>query len=809
MELVREFREKRYIIYNVGDTPTAIKKGLDLTGKTPLCGWLEINGKTTFIKKHNWRKITFDNLESYWEEESDKWGLRTGLQENGDYLIGLDFDMWEKQNGKYVECKNTIELYKRFESVNPSENGIFTSSTQRNRGVICDITYCTKIKELLSEAGSEKFNARNYCLEILNGMNMVLPPTTTRCKITKEEDRARKSLNNNYILYVHENREVHDFIIEYIEQYLKEKKKPKINKTKKIKNALVNYAERDENEYYIKNPELIKPFLKLLCEDRRENYNEWYKIGFCLKNAYGDAGLPLFIEFSKCKKHGEEVDETCKYHWNIWNNTENYEALTKEYILYCAKIDNEERYYTCLVRYELEKENEDLREKVAEFEKNVRKVLEPAVWMKKHRMTEEWDYCKWEDVEHCYKELGYSNNFMNSYLEYDNKNYYDTLDFIPDINFKEKQKNGYKIFNTFKGFESYEKVEIKPENREKYINRFMNHLRFMSDNDNNGIEMLLYFIINLIYDTLNKANICIVLKGMEGAGKTTIYKLLRALVGKNYCVLTPSPHDDICARFNDILLNKLFINVDEPDYNTFSRIIERFKELITGNEVLIEAKNKTKVKFKNWFRFLVTTNNDQLFKLSQTDRRFYFMLVSPAMVGQDEYFNDFYEMIENAEARKIILEYLKEIYEGEVKWGENKYCYKTFNFRHHQKNNKTKYHKSLLNTSKEPFYEFFYEEILHHPEVAVDEELSEINEERTFKTTINIKPIDFYEKWCMWLSQNKMKNTENSKTIRNKLTLIDDEVYSRIDNIRYYSLDRKKCLDYLSVNHLTDMDLEK
>ena len=104
---------------------------------------------------------------------------------------------------------------------------------------------------------------------------------------------------------------------------------------------------------------------------------------------------------------------------------------------------------------------------------------------------------------------------MNSYLEYDNKNYYDTLDFIPDINFKEKQKNGYKIFNTFKGFETYENVEIKPENKEKYINRFMNHLRFMSDNDNNGLEMLLYFIINLIYDTLNKANICIVLKIMN------------------------------------------------------------------------------------------------------------------------------------------------------------------------------------------------------------------------------------------------------------------------------------------------------
>lgn len=809
MELVEKFRENRYIIYNVGDTPTAIKKGLQLTGKTPLCGWLEINGESTFIKKHNWRKITFNNLESYWDYESDKWGLRTGQQENGDYLIGLDFDMWEKQNGVYVECKNTIELYKTFESINPSENGVFTSSTQRNRGVICDITHCPDIQEILNECRAEKFNARNYCLEILNGMNMVLPPTTTKCKITKEEDRPRKSLNNNYILYVHENREVHDFIIDYCKQYLKERKTPKINKTKKIKNALCNYAERDEEEYYIQNPQLIKPFLKILNEDRKENYNEWWKIGFCLKNAYGDAGLPLFKEFSKCKKYGDEVNDTCEIHWQMWNNTEKYEILNKEYILWCAKIDDEEKYYKCLVRYELEKENEDLKQRVDEFEVNVRKVLEPAVWMKKHRMTGEWDYCKWEDVEHCYKEIGYNNAFFNLYLDYENKNYYDTLDFIPDINFKEKQKNGFKIFNTFKGFENYENVKIDENERQKYIDRFMTHLRFMSDGDNNGFQMLLHFIINLIYDTLNKANICIVLKGMEGAGKTTIYKLIRALVGHNYCVNTTSPHDDICAKFNDILLNKLFINVDEPDYKTFSRIIEQFKELITGYEILIEAKNKTKVKFKNWFRFLLTTNNDQLFKLSQTDRRFYFMLVSAGVVGNDNYFNDFYEMIENPMALKIILEYLKKIYEGTETWGGYEYCYKSFNFRHHQKNNKTKYHLSLVNTSKEPFYEFFYDEILHHPEDAVDEELSAINEERIFKKTIYIKPFDFYDKWCGWLRENNMKNTENSKTIKNKLLLIDNEVYGRKDNDRYYILDRQKCLDYLRVNNLTDMDLEK
>ena len=75
MDLINEFKKRRYVIWNVNEN------------KLPIVGTGDAG----------WSKISFDNVKQYWRNNTHNWGFRTGLQTNGDYIIGLDFDMWYKK----------------------------------------------------------------------------------------------------------------------------------------------------------------------------------------------------------------------------------------------------------------------------------------------------------------------------------------------------------------------------------------------------------------------------------------------------------------------------------------------------------------------------------------------------------------------------------------------------------------------------------------------------------------------------------------------------------------------------------------
>ena len=138
------------------------------------------------------------------------------------------------------------------------------------------------------------------------------------------------------------------------------------------------------------------------------------------------------------------------------------------------------------------------------------------------------------------------------------------------------------------------------------------------------------------------------------------------------------------GRFNDILKNKICVNIDEPDYNSFVTTFETFKNLITDDTIIIETKNKPQIEFTNCLWFIITTNNDKLFSISQTDRRFYFVNCGYIENGTEEKkkkFDRFYDMINNPDEIKIIYDYLENHYQE---------C-KDFNFEEHQKNKKNRF----------------------------------------------------------------------------------------------------------------------
>ena len=294
--------------------------------------------------------------------------------------------MWYKTGGEYIASENTRKLFKDFEKLNNNKDGLFSSSTELNRGCLVDISKSKKIQEIIKINGKGKIEKKDFHLEVLTSFNMVLPPTATKCKIRKTVTDKRTFLGENYFLEVEEDSEIESFIYNYLDDATLKKKITKSQmRNKEQKEAFYKFEETDKKELYVKNSKSILNFLNNISFDRVTNYNEWYKIGYCLKNSYKEDGLELFKEFSKRDFEGYNSEEVEKY-YNSWSS-DKYELLNSNYIISCLKEDNPEKFIYCLVKLEEEIFEELFEELKIKFEENVRKVLEPSIWLKKNRKS--------------------------------------------------------------------------------------------------------------------------------------------------------------------------------------------------------------------------------------------------------------------------------------------------------------------------------------------------------------------------------------------------------------------------------------
>ena len=342
----------------------------------------------------------------------------------------------------------------------------------------------------------------------------------------------------------------------------------------------------------------------------------------------------------------------------------------------------------------------------------------------------------------------------------------------------------------FKGFEidkmikKKEEENIKLEQNNKYVKWFMKHIKYMTDDEKAPEEMLIQFMSHLIFNTTNRPGICVVLQGKEGSGKTTIFELLKKIIGDKYSFLSEQCERDIFDRFNGMIKNKILVNINEPDFNSFRGGFEKFKSFITDKTLTIEEKNMNPIPISNYLWFLITTNNEVLFNLSQTDRRFYFIKTSDNLIKDYSHFQFFYDNIQDDEFSYSIYKYLETRYN------------KDYDFRFNQKENRTKFHKLLVDNSKDSFYSFIQEFTEDIENLEDNEYLSENKED------IIISPKDInniYKKYCR---DNNIQSYETGKSIKRKLLTIDIKSHKKIDNKSKYKLNINLVMKYLKDNNL-------
>ena len=338
MEVIKNLIEQGYVLYNAGK-------------ETKLPENLYGNGVG------QWQKLTYEQSKAHHNMNSMLWGIRTGIQGNGRYIMSLDFDICgkaDKITGKRLGCEYTKKKYEEFLSIVDKEDGHYLSSTITNANVLIDYTNVASIREQAKKVKS-KFSIKTFELLVGNGAYQVIPPSNTLCKINNDYIRAREFKNDKVFYVLTDDSPINDFILNlFNERYGTE------NNKKKDINQFIKNDDDDEDEdeddidEEFSNEDLtnmnnnISKLLSIIGSSKCSSGDnqDWTRVAQAIKNELKDDGLDLFLNWTET--YG--CDNKKKEAYNHYQQYIKYTSKTSSNrvaigtLHHYAKLNNEKEY---------------------------------------------------------------------------------------------------------------------------------------------------------------------------------------------------------------------------------------------------------------------------------------------------------------------------------------------------------------------------------------------------------------------------------------------------------------------------------
>jgi hypothetical protein len=222
--------------------------------------------------------------------------------------------------------------------------------------------------------------------------------------------------------------------------------------------------------------------------------------------------------------------------------------------------------------------------------------------------------------------LGDGEPFIKRWLADPSKKEYLRVDFAPKVNLPEN------VFNLFKGF-----ANVPKEGGD--LSSFYEILNIIGNHDAGVVEWLVKWCAHIIQKPSQKTNVCIVVQGKQGVGKDTFFDaVVGGIVGKSHYFSTTSPENNVFAKFNSAIENRIVVKFEEANFHTNNANKEKLKGLITGDDIPIEHKGMKTYTIRNVVNVVMTTNNQVPVVLEDEERRMVLLKASDERRNDREYF---------------------------------------------------------------------------------------------------------------------------------------------------------------------------
>lgn len=195
-----------------------------------------------------------------------------------------------------------------------------------------------------------------------------------------------------------------------------------------------------------------------------------------------------------------------------------------------------------------------------------------------------------------------------------------------------------KEMNMFTGFEH--KYDEDFEVDENLIEPWLTHLKDVwARGDERLYNYILNWHANIILEPATKPGIAMVIKGVQGSGKSIFCSFFgNCVIGKRYFVST-NESEQVVGKFNAITENKMYIVCDEiSNFGGLHTSNNKLKGMITETEQSVEKKHHDPIKTFNAVRYCFLTNNPWPVRVEGNDRRYLCIETSKQKKGNSAYF---------------------------------------------------------------------------------------------------------------------------------------------------------------------------
>jgi hypothetical protein len=224
--------------------------------------------------------------------------------------------------------------------------------------------------------------------------------------------------------------------------------------------------------------------------------------------------------------------------------------------------------------------------------------------------------------------------FTSGWLSDENMRTYYTFNYYPDNSMC--PANCYNLWKPFPIL----KTALDPDADTSKIYAFINTL--LGDCN----EYVLNWLAHIVQTPWRKTEVCILLYGAQGCGKSTIGEyLLRKIIGETKMIIT-SKADKMFGKFVNTQGKLLAILNECSGKDTFN-ICDILKDAISMTTTEQEKKGVDAVTVTDYTNFIFTTNNINSVKIEEGDRRFMPIEINSSLKNNVTYFKELYADLNN------------------------------------------------------------------------------------------------------------------------------------------------------------------
>ena len=306
------------------------------------------------------------------------------------------------------------------------------------------------------------------------------------------------------------------------------------------------------------------------------------------------------------------------------------------------------------------------RQIVPEFEKNHCKIVNKSLYVKttpngitflsKSQLVHANEHIQ------CGFHMGGPVCFIDKWVRFNDKiNKRDDMDFYPPPLICPDN-----VFNLWRPFDMELLTDSYPKHQEG-LDFILNHIKILCGNDQVVFDYVIKWIAQMIQFPAIKT-VVLVFISKQGAGKGTLLKLFRLMLGVCKVFETTSPSRDVWGDFNGMMASSFLVNLNEMSKKEMGDCEGRFKALATDPTLTINNKGVNQFKIQSHHRFIITTNKEDPIKTTDDDRRLIIIRSSDEKIGDKDYFNKINEYLDDINVVRSCYDYFKSI-EGMDKFG--------------------------------------------------------------------------------------------------------------------------------------------